>query len=117
MFSHRIKHSGKVTLQNELQSLILVGLRWWSASYSADSGCLQAVSVRWSGLRLPWLELDWFIDLSSRITQLDLSYNGLSTLPSMLPWGLIHLLRLDLSNNQLKELPTARSSQEIICTQ
>ncbi|CAJ1048538.1 leucine-rich repeat serine/threonine-protein kinase 1 isoform X2 [Xyrichtys novacula] len=73
------------------------------------------VSVCWSGLQLPWLDLDWFMDISSRITHLDLSSNNLSTLPSVVPWGLIHLETLDLSNNQLKELPATSSSQEIIC--
>ncbi|XP_045065895.1 leucine-rich repeat serine/threonine-protein kinase 1-like [Coregonus clupeaformis] len=71
---------------------------------------------RWSGLKLPWLELDWFMDVSSRISHLDLSCNSLSTLPSVVPWGLIQLQTLDLSNNLFKELPTAQSSQEIICS-
>ncbi|XP_074522271.1 leucine-rich repeat serine/threonine-protein kinase 1 isoform X2 [Halichoeres trimaculatus] len=74
------------------------------------------VSVCWSGLQLPWLELDWFMDVSSRITQLDLSSNSLSALPSVVPWGLLHLRTLDLSNNLLKELPAAQSSQEVICS-
>uniref|UniRef100_A0A8C9V6H9 non-specific serine/threonine protein kinase n=1 Tax=Scleropages formosus TaxID=113540 RepID=A0A8C9V6H9_SCLFO len=77
---------------------------------------VSALSVHWNGLKLPWLELDWFMDLSSRITHLDLSNNSLSALPSVVPWGLIHLHSLDLSNNQLKELPATQSSQEIICT-
>ena len=77
---------------------------------------LQALSVQWSGLKLPWLELDWFMDVSSRITHLDLSRNSLSSLPSVVPWGLIELRSLDLSCNQLKELPSTQSSQEIICT-
>ncbi|XP_030622224.1 LOW QUALITY PROTEIN: leucine-rich repeat serine/threonine-protein kinase 1 [Chanos chanos] len=72
--------------------------------------------VQWSDLKLPWLKLDWFMDVSSRISVLDLSYNSLTSLPSVVPWGLINLHSLDLSHNQLKELPTARSSQEIICT-
>uniref|UniRef100_A0A4W5REP7 Leucine-rich repeat kinase 1 n=1 Tax=Hucho hucho TaxID=62062 RepID=A0A4W5REP7_9TELE len=71
---------------------------------------------RWSGLKLPWLELDWFMDVSSRISHLDLSCNSLSTLPSVVPWGLIQLRTLDLSNNLFKELHTAQSSQEIICS-
>ncbi|XP_076011527.1 leucine-rich repeat serine/threonine-protein kinase 1 isoform X2 [Genypterus blacodes] len=76
----------------------------------------QVLSVCWSGLQLPWLELDWFMDVSSRITHLDLSSNSLNALPSVVPWGLIHLQSLDVSNNQLKELPPAHSSQEVICT-
>uniref|UniRef100_A0AAZ3R3M0 non-specific serine/threonine protein kinase n=1 Tax=Oncorhynchus tshawytscha TaxID=74940 RepID=A0AAZ3R3M0_ONCTS len=71
---------------------------------------------RWSGLKLPWLELDWFMDVSSRISHLDLSCNSLSSLPSVVPWGLIQLRTLDLSNNLFKELHTAPSSQEIICS-
>ncbi|XP_029946629.1 leucine-rich repeat serine/threonine-protein kinase 1 isoform X3 [Salarias fasciatus] len=76
----------------------------------------ECVSVCWSGLQLPWLDLDWFMDVSSRITQLDLSSNSLSGLPSVVPWGLIHLRTLDLSNNELRELPSAHSSQEVICS-
>ncbi|CAN9506910.1 unnamed protein product [Ophioblennius macclurei] len=76
----------------------------------------QCVSVCWSGLQLPWLDLDWFMDMSSRITQLDLSSNSLSGLPSVVPWGLIRLKTLDLSNNELRELPSALSSQEVICS-
>jgi leucine-rich repeat kinase 1 len=62
------------------------------------------------------LELDWFMDVSSRISHLDLSCNSLSSLPSVVPWGLIQLRTLDLSNNLFKELHTAQSSQEIICS-
>ncbi|TDH16768.1 hypothetical protein EPR50_G00001400 [Perca flavescens] len=76
----------------------------------------KAVTVCWSGLQLPWLELDWFMDVSSRITHLDLSSNSLAALPSVVPWGLIHLQTLDLSNNLLKELPAAPESQEVICS-
>uniref|UniRef100_A0A667WS42 non-specific serine/threonine protein kinase n=1 Tax=Myripristis murdjan TaxID=586833 RepID=A0A667WS42_9TELE len=72
--------------------------------------------VCWSGLLLPWLELDWFMDVSSRITHLDLSSNSLTALPSVVPWGLIQLQSLDLSNNLLRELPAAPSSQEVICS-
>ncbi|XP_067105188.1 leucine-rich repeat serine/threonine-protein kinase 1 isoform X1 [Osmerus mordax] len=79
----------------------------------AEGECL---CVCWSGLKLPWLELDWFMDLSSRITKLDLSSNCLAALPSVVPWGLIQLHTLDLSNNNLKDLPSALSSQEIICS-
>ncbi|XP_058485313.1 leucine-rich repeat serine/threonine-protein kinase 1 [Solea solea] len=76
----------------------------------------EAVGVCWSGLQLPWLDLDWFMDISCRLTDVDLSCNALSSLPSVLPWGLIHLKTLDLSNNLLKELPPAHSSQEVICS-
>lgn len=76
----------------------------------------NAVSVQWSGLQLPWLELDWFMDVSSLITRLDLSCNSLTALPSVVPWGLIRLQDLDLSNNLLKELPAAHNSQEVICS-
>lgn len=78
--------------------------------------CVQVVSVCWSGLQLPWLELDWFMDVSAHITQLDLSSNCLSSLPSVVPWGLISLRTLDLSNNELQELPLANNSQEVICS-
>ncbi|KAL6112664.1 lrrk1 [Pungitius sinensis] len=76
----------------------------------------EAVSVCWKGLQLPWLDLDWFMDVSSRITHLDLSSNSLAALPSVLPWGLIHLQTLDISNNQLRDLPAAQNSQEVICS-
>uniref|UniRef100_A0A673NCZ9 Leucine-rich repeat serine/threonine-protein kinase 1-like n=1 Tax=Sinocyclocheilus rhinocerous TaxID=307959 RepID=A0A673NCZ9_9TELE len=81
-----------------------------------DAPETQAVNVDWSGLKLPWLDLDWFMDVSSRITVLDLSRNCLSSLPSVVPWGLIHLRSLNLCHNQLRELPTPTSSQEIICS-
>ncbi|KAK5935940.1 hypothetical protein CgunFtcFv8_021250 [Champsocephalus gunnari] len=76
----------------------------------------EAVSVCWSGLQLPWLELDWFMDVSSRIAHLDLSSNSLGALPSVVPWGLIGLQTLDLSSNLLKELPAAASSQQVLCS-
>ncbi|XP_068169115.1 leucine-rich repeat serine/threonine-protein kinase 1 isoform X2 [Antennarius striatus] len=76
----------------------------------------ETLSVFWSDLQLPWLELDWFLDVSSRITHLDLSSNSLAALPSMVPWGLIHLKCLDLSNNLLKELPDAPNSLEVLCS-
>ncbi|KAM6942768.1 leucine-rich repeat serine/threonine-protein kinase 1 [Xenentodon cancila] len=76
----------------------------------------QDFSVCWTGLQLPWLELDWFLDVSSRVTHLDLSSNNLTALPSVVPWGLIHLRALDLSNNALKELPLADNSQDVICS-
>nr|XP_057944931.1 leucine-rich repeat serine/threonine-protein kinase 1 isoform X5 [Doryrhamphus excisus] len=76
----------------------------------------QALSVCWSGLQLPWLEVDWFVGVSSLITDLDLSSNSLASLPSVLPWGLVRLRNLDLSNNLLTELPPAAASQEVICS-
>ncbi|XP_034413570.1 leucine-rich repeat serine/threonine-protein kinase 1 isoform X4 [Cyclopterus lumpus] len=76
----------------------------------------ETVTVCWRGLQLPWLELDWFMDVSSRITHLDLSSNSLAALPSVVPWGLIHLQTLDLSNNLLRELPAAQNSQEVVCS-
>ncbi|XP_061591967.1 LOW QUALITY PROTEIN: leucine-rich repeat serine/threonine-protein kinase 1 [Cololabis saira] len=79
-------------------------------------GGQQNLSLCWTGLRLPWLDLDWFLDVSSRITHLDLSSNSLAALPSVVPWGLIHLRTLDLSNNNLKELPFAENSQDVICS-
>nr|XP_046247302.1 leucine-rich repeat serine/threonine-protein kinase 1 isoform X2 [Scatophagus argus] len=83
---------------------------------TSTTGGEEAVSICWGGLQLPWLELDWFMDVSSRITHLDLSSNSLTALPSVAPWGLIHLQSLDLSNNLLKELPAAQTSQEVICS-
>ncbi|KAK7930497.1 hypothetical protein WMY93_006892 [Mugilogobius chulae] len=76
----------------------------------------QSVCVRWSGLQLPWLELSWFMDLSSRITHLELSSNQLTSLPSVVPWGLVHLQSLDLQDNLLHELPLVLSSHEVLCT-
>uniref|UniRef100_A0A8C5H8V1 non-specific serine/threonine protein kinase n=1 Tax=Gouania willdenowi TaxID=441366 RepID=A0A8C5H8V1_GOUWI len=76
----------------------------------------EAVSLCWSGLQLPWLDLDWFIDISSRVVDLDLSSNSLVALPSVVPWGLIHLKTLNLSHNELRDLPSVPSSQEVICT-
>ncbi|XP_041917167.1 leucine-rich repeat serine/threonine-protein kinase 1 isoform X2 [Alosa sapidissima] len=88
-----------------------------TSAKASGSTEVEALSVQWSGLKLPWLELDWFMDVSSRIVHLDLSRNSLSSLPSVVPWGLLGLRSLDLSCNQLKELPSIQSSQEIICTQ
>ncbi|CAL8404626.1 unnamed protein product [Boreogadus saida] len=76
----------------------------------------EVLSVCWSGLKLPWLELDWFMDLSCRLTHMDLSSNALGALPSMVPWGLVQLRTLDLSDNLLRELPATHCSQEVICT-
>ncbi|XP_024897004.1 leucine-rich repeat serine/threonine-protein kinase 1 [Pteropus alecto] len=76
----------------------------------------MALSVKWSHLRLPWVDLDWLIDISCQITELDLSANCLSSLPSVIPWGLINLRKLDLSDNHLGELPSVQSSDEIICS-
>ncbi|CAL8349402.1 unnamed protein product [Merluccius merluccius] len=78
--------------------------------------CVCVLSMCWTGLQLPWLELDWFLDLSCRLTHMDLSSNTLSSLPSMVPWGLVQLQTLDLSDNLLRELPAAHSSQEVLCT-
>uniref|UniRef100_A0A8I5R1G4 non-specific serine/threonine protein kinase n=1 Tax=Papio anubis TaxID=9555 RepID=A0A8I5R1G4_PAPAN len=75
-----------------------------------------ALRVKWSHLRLPWVDLDWLIDISCQITELDLSANCLATLPSVIPWGLINLRKLNLSDNHLGELPGVQSSDEIICS-
>lgn len=77
---------------------------------------LQLLRVSWTNFRLPWVDLDWLIDISCQITELDLSANCLVTLPSVIPWGLMNLRRLNLSNNQLTELPGVQLSDEIICT-
>ncbi|KAM4826424.1 leucine-rich repeat serine/threonine-protein kinase 1 [Thomomys bottae] len=76
----------------------------------------RALRVRWSHLRLPWVDLDWLIDISCQITELDLSANCLASLPSVIPWGFINLRKLNLSNNHLGELPCVGSSDEIICS-
>ncbi|XP_078283417.1 leucine-rich repeat serine/threonine-protein kinase 1 [Rhinoraja longicauda] len=73
-------------------------------------------SLKWSCLKLPWLDLDWFIDVSTQVTELDLARNNLTLLPSIIPWGLVHLRKLNVSANQLKELPNTISSEEILCT-
>lgn len=72
--------------------------------------------MKWSHLKLPWVDLDWLLDISCQITELDLSANCLSSLPSIIPWGLINLKKLNLSNNHLGELPCVQSSDEIICS-
>lgn len=76
----------------------------------------QALHVGWSGLQLPWLELNWFMDISVRITHLELSANRLVALPSVVPWGMVHLQSLDLQDNLLTELPLALSSQQVLCS-
>ncbi|KAM4677599.1 leucine-rich repeat serine/threonine-protein kinase 1 [Discoglossus pictus] len=76
----------------------------------------QTVCVKWSNLRLPWVDLDWFIDISCQIRELDLSSNCLASLPSVVPWGLLNLQKLNLSDNQLCDLPSVQSSEEIICS-
>ncbi|XP_007958127.1 leucine-rich repeat serine/threonine-protein kinase 1 [Orycteropus afer afer] len=76
----------------------------------------MALRVKWSHLKLPWVDLDWLIDISCQITELDLSVNCLATLPSVIPWGLINLRKLNLANNHLGELPSVQSSDEIICS-
>lgn len=78
--------------------------------------CHQPLRVKWSHLRLPWVNLDWLIDISCQITELDLSANCLASLPSVIPWGLINLRKLNLSDNHLGELPGVQSSDEIICS-
>ncbi|XP_036699621.1 leucine-rich repeat serine/threonine-protein kinase 1 isoform X6 [Balaenoptera musculus] len=75
-----------------------------------------ALRVKWSHLKLPWVDLDWLIDISCQITELDLSANCLASLPSIIPWGLINLRKLNLSDNHLGELPSVKSSDEIICS-
>lgn len=77
---------------------------------------MQALCVNWSNLKLPWVDLDWLIDISCQITELDLSANCLVSLPSVVPWGLMNLRKLSLADNQLAELPSVQSSDEIICT-
>ncbi|XP_063170359.1 leucine-rich repeat serine/threonine-protein kinase 1 [Candoia aspera] len=74
------------------------------------------LSVNWSKLRLPWVDFDWLIDLSHQITELDLSANHLTCLPSIIPWGLINLQKLNLADNRLNQLLDVQSSDGIICT-
>ncbi|XP_069767547.1 leucine-rich repeat serine/threonine-protein kinase 1 isoform X4 [Narcine bancroftii] len=87
------------------------------SSLSREPSTQTGQLLKWSHLKLPWLELDWFIDVSSQVTELELSKNNLTLLPSIIPWGLVHLRKLNLSSNQLKELPDAFSSEEILCTE
>ncbi|KAG8516285.1 Leucine-rich repeat serine/threonine-protein kinase 1 [Galemys pyrenaicus] len=82
----------------------------------SSSSHAQPLRVKWSNLKLPWVDLDWLIDISSQITELDLSANCLASLPSVIPWGLINLRKLNLSDNHLGELPGVQSSDEIICS-
>ncbi|KAG8145150.1 hypothetical protein E2320_013516 [Naja naja] len=77
---------------------------------------VQGLFVNWSKLRLPWVDFDWLIDLSRQITELDLSANHLTSLPSIIPWGLMNLQKLNLSDNRLKQLLDVQSSDGIICT-
>lgn len=74
------------------------------------------VCMKWSCLRLPWVDLDWFIDISCQIRELDISSNLLTSLPSVVPWGLLNLQKLNLSDNQLCDLPSVQTSDEIICS-
>ncbi|KAE8618357.1 hypothetical protein XENTR_v10009362 [Xenopus tropicalis] len=76
----------------------------------------MAVCVKWSSLRLPWVDIDWFIDISNKIRELDISSNCLASLPSVVPWGLLNLQKLNISDNQLCDLPSVQSSEEIICS-
>uniref|UniRef100_A0A8D0GZA0 Leucine rich repeat kinase 1 n=1 Tax=Sphenodon punctatus TaxID=8508 RepID=A0A8D0GZA0_SPHPU len=82
----------------------------------STSPAKTALCVSWSNLKLPWVDLDWLIDISCQITELDLSANCLTSVPSVIPWGLINLQKLNLSDNKLSELPGVQSSDEIICT-
>lgn len=92
--------------------------KYFIEASALPSGCpgKSALRVKWSHLRLPWVDLDWLIDISCQITELDLSANCLVSLPSVIPWGLINLRKLNLSDNHLGELPGVQSSDEIICS-
>ncbi|XP_012867565.1 PREDICTED: leucine-rich repeat serine/threonine-protein kinase 1 isoform X1 [Dipodomys ordii] len=92
--------------------------KYFIEASALPSSCPEktALRVRWSHLRLPWVDLDWLLDISCQITELDLSANCLASLPSVIPWGLISLRKLNLSDNHLGELPCVRSSEEIICS-
>ncbi|XP_073917852.1 leucine-rich repeat serine/threonine-protein kinase 1 isoform X4 [Castor canadensis] len=92
--------------------------KYFIEASAMPSGCAgkTALRVKWSHLRLPWVDLDWLIDISYQITELDLSANCLASLPSVIPWGLINLRKLNLSDNHLGELPCVQSSDEVICS-
>ncbi|XP_051896567.1 leucine-rich repeat serine/threonine-protein kinase 1 isoform X2 [Pristis pectinata] len=111
-------HFSSYTLMDHPQlSKQLLRKQFTEPSSQCEESTIQTgQSLKWSQLKLPWLDLDWFIDMSSQVTELDLSRNSLSLLPSVIPWGLVHLRKLNLSANQLKELPNAVSSEEILCT-
>uniref|UniRef100_A0A286XAK7 non-specific serine/threonine protein kinase n=1 Tax=Cavia porcellus TaxID=10141 RepID=A0A286XAK7_CAVPO len=87
-----------------------------ASALPGSCGGKTPLRVKWSHLRLPWVNLDWLIDISCQITELDLSANCLASLPSVIPWGLINLRKLNLSDNHLGELPGVQSSDEIICS-
>ncbi|XP_048338175.1 leucine-rich repeat serine/threonine-protein kinase 1 isoform X2 [Sphaerodactylus townsendi] len=72
--------------------------------------------VNWSNLHLPWVDLDWLIDISLQITELDLSANCLTSVPSVIPWGLINIQKLNLSDNRLNEISDVQSSDSILCS-
>uniref|UniRef100_A0A3Q3DTW4 Leucine rich repeat kinase 1 n=1 Tax=Hippocampus comes TaxID=109280 RepID=A0A3Q3DTW4_HIPCM len=91
-------------------------LRRGPAPNSRPGSGPTAVGVHWGGLSLPWLEVSWFLGVSRLITHLDLSRNNLSSLPSVLPWGLPRLQTLDLSRNRLTQMPPAATSREVICS-
>ncbi|XP_060116064.1 leucine-rich repeat serine/threonine-protein kinase 1 [Heteronotia binoei] len=75
-----------------------------------------ALHVNWSNLHLPWVDLDWLIDISPQITVLDLSANCVTALPSVIPWGLINIQKLNLADNRLPEISDVRSSDRILCS-
>nr|XP_060611914.1 leucine-rich repeat serine/threonine-protein kinase 1 [Anolis sagrei ordinatus] len=87
-----------------------------TASSRSSAPAKTGLLVNWSRLRLPWVDLDWLMDVSHRVTELHLSTNHLATLPSALPWGLVNLQKLSLNENRLRELPVVHSSDEIMCT-
>ncbi|XP_062819072.1 leucine-rich repeat serine/threonine-protein kinase 1 isoform X1 [Anolis carolinensis] len=83
---------------------------------SRSAPAKTALLVNWSRLRLPWVDLNWLMDVSQQVTELHLSANRLASLPSALPWGLVNLQKLSLNENRLCELPGVHSSDEIMCT-
>ncbi|XP_075414060.1 leucine-rich repeat serine/threonine-protein kinase 1 isoform X1 [Tenrec ecaudatus] len=92
--------------------------KYFIEASALSNGCPGKVAllVKWSHLKLPWVDLDWLIDISCQITELNLSANCLASLPSVIPWGLINLRKLNLADNHLGELPCVQSSDEIICS-